>query len=77
MEPEQKTLSIQDFILMTTRLLEELIEAEGFDCQSMFNSQEEPPIRMEKYLQRLYKYTRFSPQCLIVALVYLDRYNMA
>ena len=43
----------------------------------MFNSQEEPPIRMEKYLQRLHKYTHYSPQCLIVALVYLDRYNMA
>ena len=76
-QEEPKNLSIQEYIQMTTKLLEELIEAEGFDCQSMFNSQEEPPIRMEKYLQRLYKYTHFSPQCLILALLYLDRYNMA
>ena len=53
------------------------MEAEDFECESIFNSQEVPAITMEKYLQRLQKYTKFSPQCLVMALIYLDRYNMA
>lgn len=43
----------------------------------MFNSQEVPSISLEAYLRRIHKYTKFSPQCLIIAIIYLDRYNMA
>jgi hypothetical protein len=42
----------------------------------MFNSQEEPSISIDAYLRRLHKYTRFSSACLIIAIIYLDRYNM-
>ena len=31
---------------------------------------------IESYCQRIYKYTNFSPECLIIALIYFDRYNM-
>lgn len=73
---EQHTI-VQDYIRMTSRLLADLIEAEGYDCQSIFNSQDVPQISVERYLHRLHKYTHFSPQCLVLAVVYLDRYNMA
>lgn len=43
----------------------------------MFNSQEPPAIPIEAYLKRLHKFTRFSPECLVMAVIYLDRYNMA
>ena len=37
--PERNAVTVQDYIQMTDRVLNELIEAEGFDCQSIFNSQ--------------------------------------
>lgn len=43
----------------------------------MFNSQEVPSITLQAYLRRLHKYTHYSPHCLIIAIVYIDRYNMA
>lgn len=42
----------------------------------MFNSQEVPNISIEAYLRRLHKYTGYSPQCLLIAIIYFDRYNM-
>lgn len=29
------------------------------------------------FLHRLHKYTHFSAECLIIAIIYVDRYNMA
>lgn len=31
---------------------------------------------LHHFLQRLHKYTRFSAECLVIAIIYIDRYNM-
>lgn len=32
---------------------------------------------MPDFLRRLHKYTHFSAECLVIAIIYIDRYNMA
>jgi len=32
---------------------------------------------MSDFLRRLHKYTHFSAECLVIAIIYVDRYNMA
>lgn len=47
-----------------------------YECVSIFNSNEEPAISLENFIRRIHKYTQFSPQCLILAIIYIDRYNL-
>jgi hypothetical protein len=54
-----------------------MIAQEGLDGSSIFNSSSQPPIRLDAFLRRIHKYTHFSPQCLILAIIYIDRYNMS
>ncbi len=46
-------------------------------CDSIFNSQTVPNMKMGDFIRRLHKYTKFSPACLIVAIIYIDRYNLS
>lgn len=64
-------------IILTEALLTDLINCEGENCVSIFNSQEVPAISLSNYLRRVHKYTNYSPQCLMIAVIYIDRYNMA
>jgi hypothetical protein len=44
-------------------------KAEG----TIFHARKPPSVSVEKYLERLAKYSPCSPQCFIVALIYIDR----
>ena len=72
----QIDLDIHEVILLTQDLLTDLIGEEGQECVSIFNSQEVPSIKLDMYLRRIHRYTKFSPSCLIIAILYLDRYNL-
>jgi hypothetical protein len=63
-------------IVLTAALLNDLIDQEGGPCESIFNSSTIPSISLEDFLRRLHKYTQFSAECLVIAIVYIDRYNM-
>lgn len=70
-------MRVEELMLLTADLLEDLIEQEGSPCESIFNSSSPPAIPLVDFLRRLHKYTQFSPECLIIAIVYIDRYNMS
>ena len=72
----QIDLNIHEVILLTQDLLTDLIGEEGQECVSIFNSQEVPSIKLDMYIRRIHRYTKFSPSCLIIAILYLDRYNL-
>lgn len=69
-------LDVHELIILAQSLLTDLIGEEGQNCTSMFNSQEVPSIALDAYLRRVHRYTKFSPQCIIIAIIYLDRYNL-
>lgn len=74
----EKDLDLHEAIILTQDLLTELIEEEeGHECESIFNSKEIPNIQLDVYLRRIHRYTHFSPQCLLIAILYIDRYNLA
>ena len=43
----------------------------------MFNSLEEPTITLGGFIRRIHKYTQFSAESLVIAIILLDRYNLA
>jgi len=61
---------------MTADLLMDLVEQEGAPCQTIFNSSAVPNISLPDFIRRLHKFTQFSPECLIIAIIYVDRYNL-
>ena len=67
---------VEELIVLTADLLTDLIEEEGGECESLFNSHQPPTITLADFLRRVHNYTRFSPECLIIAIIYIDRYNM-
>ena len=80
LEPVQQSLSVsvklEQLLMLTSDLLADLIEQEGGPCESIFNSASIPNINLHEFLRRLHKYTQFSAECLIIAIIYVDRYNM-
>jgi hypothetical protein len=74
----QEALSVEvraeELMVLTADLLEDLIEQEGSPCESLFNSSSPPAIPLVDFLRRLHKYTQFSAECLVIAIVYIDRY---
>lgn len=60
-----------------TDLLNDLVEEDDDLCESVFNSASEPAIPITDFLLRLHKYTHFSAECLIIAVIYIDRYNLS
>lgn len=69
-------VKLEELIVLTAALLNDLIDQEGGPCESIFNSSTIPSISLEDFLRRLHKYTQFSAECLVIAIVYIDRYNM-
>ena len=69
-------MKLEELLLLTAELLSDLIEQEGAPCDSIFNSSTIPNITLHDFLKRLHKYTHFSAECLVIAIVYIDRYNM-
>lgn len=51
---------VEELMLLTADLLEDLIEQEGSPCESIFNSASPPAIPLADFLRRLHKYTQFS-----------------
>jgi hypothetical protein len=43
----------------------------------MFNSSLPSTITLVDFLTRIHKFTQFSKECLLIAIIYLDRYNMS
>ncbi len=58
-------------------LLNDLVDEDEDLCESVFNSASEPTISITDFLRRLHKYTHFSAECLIIAVIYIDRYNLS
>lgn len=69
-------MRLEELIVLTAALLGDLIDQEGGPCESIFNSSSVPNMTLEDFLRRLHKYTQFSAECLVIAIVYIDRYNM-
>ncbi|RID61296.1 hypothetical protein BRARA_E00457 [Brassica rapa] len=42
---------------------------------SVFDGLSRPPITIQCYLERIFKYANCSPSCFVVAYVYLDRFT--
>jgi hypothetical protein len=61
---------------MMTDLLNDLVDEDEDMCESVFNSATEPAISIPDFLRRLHKYTHFSNECLVIAVIYIDRYNL-
>lgn len=51
---------VEELMVLTAALLEDLIEQEGGACESPFNSSSPPTISLGNFLRRLHKYTQFS-----------------
>ena len=69
-------MRLEELIVLTASLLGDLIDQEGGPCESIFNSSSVPNMTLEDFLRRLHKYTQFSAECLVISIVYIDRYNM-
>lgn len=67
---------VEELVELTAELLTDLIDQEGGSCESPFNSQTAPTIPLADFLRRLHRYTQFSAECLVIAIIYIDRYNM-
>ncbi len=70
-------VQLEELLLLTADLLEDLIDQEGSPCESIFNSSSPPTITLVDFLRRLNKYTQFSAECLVISIIYIDRYNMS
>jgi hypothetical protein len=68
-------IKLHEIIVLIHQLLLDLV-AEGTPCNSIFNSQAIPNIELDDFLRRIHKFTQFSKECLIIAVIYIDRYNM-
>lgn len=62
--------------MLVCDLLHDLIDEDSSHCESIFNSPAIPTISLHSYLSRVHKYTQFSPACLLLAVIYVDRYNL-
>ena len=63
-------------MVLTSELLMDLIEQEGSPCVSIFNAASIPSMSLLEFIKRLHKYTKFSAECLVLSIIYIDRYNM-
>ena len=63
-------------MVLTSDLLKDLIEQEGSPCNSPFNANTIPSMSLLEFLKRLHKYTKYSAECLVIAIIYIDRYNL-
>ena len=68
---------VEQLISMTTELLTDLAEESEGICESIFNSASAPTIPVPDFLKRLHRYTHFSAECLVIAIIYIDRYNLS
>lgn len=69
-----------DYVAFTAAVLQERCTTNRpFETQtrSLFQSSRVPPISIMDYLKRIIKYSQCSPQCLVIMLIYLDRYTEA
>lgn len=69
-------LPTEELIILTTQLLADLIDQEGVPCSTLYNSTNAPTIPLEDFVRRIHRYTQFSKECLVIAIIYIDRYNM-
>ncbi|KAF2312640.1 hypothetical protein P3X46_014561 [Hevea brasiliensis] len=67
-------------ITFLSSLLQRVAESNDLNCQfqpqkySVFHGLTRPPISIQSYLERIFKYANCSPSCFVVAYVYLDRF---
>ncbi|CAL9000226.1 unnamed protein product [Prunus brigantina] len=81
MEELENPIVMTKVITFLSSLVQRVAESNDINCEfqpqkiSVFHGQTRPPISIQSYLERIFKYTDCSPSCLIVAHVYLDRYS--
>jgi hypothetical protein len=68
---------LEELLVLTADLMKDLFDQEGVPCDSIFNSASVPNISLLDFLRRLHRYTHFSAECLVIAIIYVDRYNMS
>uniref|UniRef100_A0A7N0VLG0 Cyclin n=1 Tax=Kalanchoe fedtschenkoi TaxID=63787 RepID=A0A7N0VLG0_KALFE len=44
------------------------------DVVTIFHSSRVPPLSIRQYVARIFKYSRCSPSCLVLAFIYIDRF---
>ncbi|XP_024981789.1 cyclin-P3-1 isoform X3 [Cynara cardunculus var. scolymus] len=62
----QKSVEKNETMLQTTQTKDELI--------TVFHGSRAPTLTIQQYVDRIFKYSRCSPSCFIVAYVYIDRF---
>ncbi|ORX89200.1 cyclin-domain-containing protein [Basidiobolus meristosporus CBS 931.73] len=70
------THPVKQTVALVSRMLKSMIainDACGARSPSCFHSRSIPTIGVEEYLLRILKYTPFNNECLLSALIYLDR----
>lgn len=79
MDPASPDLQSQIVRLTAMTLQERCAENRHMEnaTQSKFHSSRVPQITMWDYLKRIAKYSACSPECFIIAIIYLDRYVAA
>lgn len=68
---------VEHLIKLTSGLLLDLLDEDDGICHSPFNSNAVPSMPIPDFLRRVHKYTRFSSECLVLAIIYVDRYNLS
>lgn len=63
-------------IELIEQLLEDLIDTDSGECDSIFNSTVPTGLSIGDFLRRIHRFTHFSKECLVIAIIYLDRYNL-
>ena len=69
-------MKLEELMVLTSELLKDLIEQEGSPCNSPFNANTIPSMSLLEFLKRLHKYTKYSAECLVLSIIYIDRYNL-
>ena len=71
--------STQQLATVVAQILSSLISENGteHESKSAFNSSKMPAISLKDYLVRAARFTRCSCEALVLAVIYIDRYNEA
>ncbi|GAB4840772.1 hypothetical protein Ancab_021534 [Ancistrocladus abbreviatus] len=66
------------FLSLLSSLLERSVQknetSQTKDILTVFHGAKAPPLSIQQYIDRIYKYAGCSPSCFIVAYIYVDRY---
>ncbi|CAO2824208.1 unnamed protein product [Amaranthus hypochondriacus] len=81
-EQEKGAMRTPRFLSLLSSLLEHTVQKNDFllettpieDVLTVFHGSRAPPVSIQQYVDRIFKYAGCSPSCFIVAYIYVDRY---